>query len=139
VSCRDRDGRFTLEELLAFASFAHSYARLHHTLDSSYMAAGLASLRMWRDLREDSGRGQFVDWCVQLDTQLSACSCVACDRSAGDVGVLGALFDVWQVLLPAVLCRASTKVHLASAARRIRRLKSVLKGMKWAAPMLPAS
>ncbi|WIA29450.1 hypothetical protein OEZ86_011951 [Tetradesmus obliquus] len=63
---KDCDGRFTLEELLAFASFAHSYARLHHTLDSSYMAAGLASLRMWRDLREDSGREQFVDWAMQL-------------------------------------------------------------------------
>ncbi|KAF6258972.1 hypothetical protein COO60DRAFT_1059142 [Scenedesmus sp. NREL 46B-D3] len=63
---KDCDGRFTLEELLAFASFAHSYARLHHTLDSSYMAAGLASLRMWQQVRTNSGREQFVDWAMQL-------------------------------------------------------------------------
>jgi hypothetical protein len=90
LSCRDRDGRFTLEELLSFASFAHSYARLHHTLDSSYMAAGLASLRMWRDLREDSGREQFVDWCVQVDMRLCPCSSSdMCTWIVGDLGALG--------------------------------------------------
>jgi hypothetical protein len=81
LSCRDRDGRFTLEELLAFASFAHSYARQQHTLDSSYMAAGLASLRMWRDMRQDSGREQFVDWCVPADATAKRNSGSSCWHS----------------------------------------------------------
>lgn len=76
--CRDCDGRFTLEELLAFASFAHSYARLHHTLDSSYMAAGLASLRMWQQVRTNSGREQFVDWCVLAHLELACMTAEHC-------------------------------------------------------------
>ena len=69
LSCRrDRDGRITLGELHAYAAFADAYMRLHPGRDSCYMLAGLASLSMWRAMRDDAGREEFVDWAMQLLT-----------------------------------------------------------------------
>ncbi|GBF91777.1 hypothetical protein Rsub_04081 [Raphidocelis subcapitata] len=116
---RDRDGRVTLEEALAFARHAAALTRgqrARDTLAAVALAQGECSLAMWRALSAPGGRAAFVAWAVRMITAGEGASpprgwdvpCVA----AAAVKNLHRLFDMerrqgllledfWELLLAA--------------------------------------
>jgi hypothetical protein len=68
---RNKDGRFTLDELLAFAAWAASYARANRHQEAAFMLTGFAALKVWSAL-ECGASHQFVDWCVHLRSGAAA-------------------------------------------------------------------
>ncbi len=58
----DRDGRFTLDNILAFADLARSRARVYAPYEFQAQMQGFCTLAMWRWVA-DAGPAAFANWC----------------------------------------------------------------------------
>lgn len=51
-----------MDEMLAFASFAHTHARVHRSTPPGFLLSGYAALRLWAALQDHAGQQQFCEW-----------------------------------------------------------------------------
>mmetsp|Transcript_39575 Transcript_39575/g.70962 ORF Transcript_39575/g.70962 Transcript_39575/m.70962 type:complete len:223 (-) Transcript_39575:257-925(-) len=66
---RNKDGRFTLEELQSFYELACERARLYQTYEYMSMMHGYCTLLMWRAVSGGGGHSEFSDWVCNLMRQ----------------------------------------------------------------------
>mmetsp|Transcript_6435 Transcript_6435/g.16881 ORF Transcript_6435/g.16881 Transcript_6435/m.16881 type:complete len:223 (+) Transcript_6435:111-779(+) len=63
---RNKDGRFSVEELQAFYELACERAKLYQTYEYMSMMNGYCTLMMWRSVSGAGGYQEFSDWVCNL-------------------------------------------------------------------------
>eukprot|EP00192_Tetraselmis_astigmatica_P018845 CAMPEP_0117657044 /NCGR_PEP_ID=MMETSP0804-20121206/5123_1 /TAXON_ID=1074897 /ORGANISM="Tetraselmis astigmatica, Strain CCMP880" /LENGTH=252 /DNA_ID=CAMNT_0005463477 /DNA_START=98 /DNA_END=857 /DNA_ORIENTATION=+ len=72
---RNKDGRFTQDELQAFYDLACERAKLYQPYEFMSMIHGYCTLRMWRAVSGAGGHKEFADWVCKLVTEsMETCS-----------------------------------------------------------------
>ena len=70
-SCRDHDGKITLEDLIALSNFCRKRSRWYQSFEYSAQLQGLCSLHLWHAISGSNGQELFVNWYVTITTATS--------------------------------------------------------------------
>jgi hypothetical protein len=60
----NRDGRFTLNELLEFTDLVRLRSRCYQPYEFQAQMQGYCTLQLWKAICQEGGQQAFVDWCV---------------------------------------------------------------------------